>query len=362
MSSMRTGADYRESLRDGRRVFVLGEGLVEDVTDASGDPGDGRGIRRLVRPALRARVAGHAAHAAGQGRQALAGRLHGAAQPPGSRPHGPMLLRHHLPQRRQHHPHAGLRPSDRHGRPDRGQPAQCLARAARQRRGLSRADRPHRPLPHLRRRCRDHRLSPARGSRRAGGAQDRQGNRQGPGDPRQDRHAHQPGLRPRRLYRRPQRRGLQRPSRHLRRRGQRARRHRGLPQARGARWQPVLRPAQRALRRARRPDVARRRADPVGPRLPHRAVRRSGGALAVLASALLLAVQGRVHPGAGARLHACDGARLARRDRRVPGRSDHRRADRAQLPDGGRARSGVHARGLLLAEPSAISPPAALPC
>jgi aromatic ring hydroxylase len=29
---MRTGADYREALRDGRRVWVLGEGLVEDVT------------------------------------------------------------------------------------------------------------------------------------------------------------------------------------------------------------------------------------------------------------------------------------------------------------------------------------------
>jgi aromatic ring hydroxylase len=29
---MRTGADYRESLRDGRRVWVLGEGRVEDVT------------------------------------------------------------------------------------------------------------------------------------------------------------------------------------------------------------------------------------------------------------------------------------------------------------------------------------------
>ena len=29
---MRTGADYRESLRDGRRVWVLGEGLIEDVT------------------------------------------------------------------------------------------------------------------------------------------------------------------------------------------------------------------------------------------------------------------------------------------------------------------------------------------
>ena len=32
MSSMRTGAEYRKSLRDGRRVFVLGEGLIDDVT------------------------------------------------------------------------------------------------------------------------------------------------------------------------------------------------------------------------------------------------------------------------------------------------------------------------------------------
>ena len=29
---MRTGADYRESLRDGRDVWVLGEGSVADVT------------------------------------------------------------------------------------------------------------------------------------------------------------------------------------------------------------------------------------------------------------------------------------------------------------------------------------------
>jgi 4-hydroxyphenylacetate 3-monooxygenase len=29
---MRTGADYREALRDGRRVWVMGEGLVDDVT------------------------------------------------------------------------------------------------------------------------------------------------------------------------------------------------------------------------------------------------------------------------------------------------------------------------------------------
>ena len=29
---MRTGREYREALHDGRRVFVVGEGLIEDVT------------------------------------------------------------------------------------------------------------------------------------------------------------------------------------------------------------------------------------------------------------------------------------------------------------------------------------------
>ena len=29
---MRTGADYRDALRDGRKVFVMGEGRVDDVT------------------------------------------------------------------------------------------------------------------------------------------------------------------------------------------------------------------------------------------------------------------------------------------------------------------------------------------
>src|SRR5437016_1230236 len=29
---MRTGAEYRQALRDGRKVWVVGEGLVEDVT------------------------------------------------------------------------------------------------------------------------------------------------------------------------------------------------------------------------------------------------------------------------------------------------------------------------------------------
>ena len=32
MSSLRRGADYRDSLRDGRRVWILGEGRIEDVT------------------------------------------------------------------------------------------------------------------------------------------------------------------------------------------------------------------------------------------------------------------------------------------------------------------------------------------
>ena len=29
---MRTGSEYREALHDGRRVWIMGEGLVEDVT------------------------------------------------------------------------------------------------------------------------------------------------------------------------------------------------------------------------------------------------------------------------------------------------------------------------------------------
>src|SRR5262245_4019596 len=32
MSSIRTGADYRESLRDGRRVWLRGGGRIDDIT------------------------------------------------------------------------------------------------------------------------------------------------------------------------------------------------------------------------------------------------------------------------------------------------------------------------------------------
>ena len=30
--AMRTGAEYREALRDGRRIWVMGEGQIDDVT------------------------------------------------------------------------------------------------------------------------------------------------------------------------------------------------------------------------------------------------------------------------------------------------------------------------------------------
>ena len=29
---MRTGAEYREALRDGRKIWIIGEGLIDDVT------------------------------------------------------------------------------------------------------------------------------------------------------------------------------------------------------------------------------------------------------------------------------------------------------------------------------------------
>ena len=57
-------------------------------------------------------------------------------------------------------------------------------------------------------------------------------------------------------------------SRDLHRAGRCARRHRALPQDLRAPPEPVHRPAEQPLRRARRPDVARRRLRAVGARLP----------------------------------------------------------------------------------------------
>jgi hypothetical protein len=74
------------------------------------------------------------------------------------------------------------------------------------------------------------------------------------------------------------------------------------------RGEPVHDTAQQPLRRTRRADVARRRVHPLGARLPAGSITRADSPLAVLASALLLALESGVHLGAGARLHACDGA------------------------------------------------------
>ena len=37
---MRTGAEYREALRDGRKVWVMGGGAVDDVTTHSATRAD----------------------------------------------------------------------------------------------------------------------------------------------------------------------------------------------------------------------------------------------------------------------------------------------------------------------------------
>ena len=289
MSSMRTGADYRNSLRDGRRVFVLGEGQVDDVTthpathamvddyvawyDRHDDPawkdtlfGPNGAVDYLVPrtsddlvrmgkcfSATTFLSAGNVTHTPAYGHLIALGILHAVNLHKAS--------------------------------PEQAANAEAYrAEIARTGRFLTFAAG-----------AAPDRLSAARGSGRPGRAQDRRPLRGGRRGARQDRHAHQPGLRRGRLYRRGQRRGARRPARDLRRAGQCRGRHGDLPQALGARSEPVHRTAQQPLRRARRPDVARRRGRAVEPRLPHRLLARAHRALAVLAPALLLAVQGRVH-------------------------------------------------------------------
>ena len=169
MSSMRTGADYRESLRDGRRVWILGEGLSRRRHDPSRHAADGRAnmspgttgtsIRNGRTPCscrrTKAACAGRSAISC-RGARTISrrmGRCFSATTflSAGNITHTPAYG--HLIALGVLHA-VGLR--------------QSLAGAGRQRRGLSRGDRPHRPLPDLRRGRRDDRLSAARGSRRAG--------------------------------------------------------------------------------------------------------------------------------------------------------------------------------------------------
>ena len=249
---MRTGAEYRQSLRDGRRVWVMGEGLIDDIT---------------THPATRAMVDEYVAWYDRHADPAWADTVLGADGTPlsylspkssgRSRPHGTLLFRHDVSQRWQHHAHAGLWPPDRsrHSRHRAG--AQCLSQADRRCSRLSRHDQPDRTVPHLLRRRRHHRLSDARGSRPARRLPYRARDRRGFGDQRQDRHAHQSRICRGGFHRRrPDGHRDRLASRHIRRPGWRAGRHHGLPQDRGARRQSVRRPAVQPLRRAGWADVA----------------------------------------------------------------------------------------------------------
>ena len=105
-------------------------------------------------------------------RQTPAGAISCRGAPTISR-HGAVLFGDDLPERRQHHPYAGLRPSDRARRPARGRPRNAspeqVANAEAYRAEIARTGR---FLTFCRGR-RDDRLSAARRSRRAGRAQDR---------------------------------------------------------------------------------------------------------------------------------------------------------------------------------------------
>ena len=160
------------------------------------------------------------------------------------------------------------------------------------------------------------------------------------------RHAHEPGLCRGRLCRRADRRQDRRALRQLHRAGRGAGRHDDLPQDRGAR-QRLHRAADQPFRRTRRPDVARGCVHPVGAGVPGRAVTRADRHLAVMASSVRLARQGRVHARPGAGAGRCDGAQGASADHRVHRRSGRRSADRARLPYRRRARPRIHGRAAI---------------
>jgi hypothetical protein len=46
---MKAGAEYRNALHDGRRIWVVGEGLIEDVTVDPATQAVRRRVRRLER-------------------------------------------------------------------------------------------------------------------------------------------------------------------------------------------------------------------------------------------------------------------------------------------------------------------------
>ena len=241
-------------------------------------------------------MAGHAAGAGEARRGAGALGLCAAAELRRSDRHGPVLCQDDISQRRQHHPHPGLRQSDPARRADCGPGARRPGRADRRGQGLSRVDRPHRALFDLLRRRPDHRPAHASRPRAARLAEARPRDRCRGGHPRQAGDAYEPGLCRGRLYRRPVAPGNRRASARALSCRSMPRGHHPVPQDRDPRPEPVCRPAQQPLRRARRPDVARRRVRPVGAGLLRRPLARGDPALAALASPLRLAGRRRSSP------------------------------------------------------------------
>ena len=305
---MRTGADYRETLRsDGRQVWVLGEGRVEDVTthpatsamideyvawyDRHRDPA---WQDVLIAPDAADReptpwaftVPRSTDDLIGMGRSFAKTLFHSAGNITHDPAYGHLIA-------------MGVLTAVQQRNVSEKQTADAEAYRA--------ADRRYRAFSDILRRGRADRLSPARRPGRPGGAADRARNRFRGRAQRQGRHAHEPGLCRGRLYRRAERRADRRAPRELCRAGRGARGYHDLPQGRGARRQPVHRAADQPLRRARRDHVARQCLRPVGARLSRRTLAGADRDLAAVASPLRLARQGRVHARAGAGAGARDG-------------------------------------------------------
>ena len=231
--AMRTGAEYREALRDGRRVWVMGGGWIDDVT---------------THPATRAMVEEYVAwydrHLDPEWRETLlAPAERRASARPGlsslprtkrrSARYGPVLRQDPVPQRRQRHPRPRLRQSDRARHPDHGAGADRPA-SSRLDNALAYRDMIARTgrfitycggAPIVGQRMRP---DPRRPRRAEAGARDRCRRR----DPRPARHAYEPGLCRGRLCRRHVGRRYRRPARRVHRAGRGAGRHDPVPQDR----------------------------------------------------------------------------------------------------------------------------------
>ncbi|TMJ57851.1 MAG: hypothetical protein E6G81_11925 [Alphaproteobacteria bacterium] len=212
---MRSGAEYREALRDGRKVWVMGGGAVDDVT---------------THPATRAMIDEYVAWYDRHRDPEWQDILLVPAEDGDRQPWAFFLPRRNRTRR------LDLRPD-----------AECLARADRQCACLPRDDRPHRPLHHLLRRRADHRPAHAAGPRRPRRAEAGARDRRRRYHSRPARHAYEPGLCRRRLCRRHVGHRYRRQAGRVYHAGRRARRHDIVPQAGDARDQPVHRTLVAAL-------------------------------------------------------------------------------------------------------------------